>query len=62
MAFILSSIIFTILLFCILILIFQGKNGDSEQNMNLSSWKCKYCGYDVQMGDFCTYCYTKKEK
>jgi len=50
------------MLLCTLVLIFQGKNNNYEQSMNLSDWKCKYCGFDVQMGDFCTYCYTKKEK
>ena len=49
------------MLLCILVLIFQGKNNNYEQSMYLSAWKCKYCGFDVQMGDFCTYCYTKKE-
>ena len=50
------------MLLCTLVLIFQGQNSNYEQRMNLSAWKCKYCGFDVQLGDFCTYCYTKKEK
>ena len=28
---------------------------------DLIEWTCNFCGFIVQMGNICTYCYTKKE-
>ena len=48
--------------FIVLILFFQTNNKSVYDNENdLNEWTCNFCGFIVQMGNICTYCYTKKE-
>jgi len=62
------EIIISILLSCIiisfiLILITQkniNKINTKEDKPCLSEWDCPECGFHIQLGDSCTYCYTQK--
>ncbi len=46
-----------------MVLFFQGKNNlNLDDHIDLDEWDCPMCGFKVQMGDICTYCYTKKTK
>lgn len=52
-----------IFLLLILVLFFQGEtNKSSDIEIDLEEWNCPECGFQVQMGDVCTYCYTKKRE
>ena len=31
-----------------------------NDNNNLNEWDCPECGFHVQLGNSCTYCYTQK--
>ena len=63
MSFIFSVFITGFLLCIILVLFFQGKNNlNLDDHIDLDEWDCPMCGFKVQMGDICTYCYTKKTK
>jgi rubrerythrin len=47
----------------ILVLLFQGRNNISNETKDdLEEWDCPLCGFHIQMGEICTYCYTKKSK
>ena len=47
----------------ILVLLFQGRNNISNEiKDDLEEWDCPLCGFHIQMGEICTYCYTKKTK
>ena len=62
------QIFFSVLLtgcfiFFILTLFFQSENSfKNEDKDDLEEWDCPLCGFHIQMGKICTYCYTKKTK
>jgi rubrerythrin len=35
---------------------------DNEQESDLEEWVCPECGFTVQAGSECIYCYTKKPR
>ena len=35
-------------------------NSNNNQENSLTEWDCPECGFHVQLGDSCTYCYTQK--
>ena len=43
------------------VLIFQRENESQKYTENdLEEWDCPECGFHIQAGIECTYCYTKK--
>jgi len=63
MSLIFSVLIAGFIICIILVLFFQGKNNlNSDNEIDLEEWSCPMCGFQVQLGDICTYCYTKKTK
>jgi len=38
------------------------EDGDTQADSDLEAWVCPECGFNVQMGDVCIYCYTKKRR
>ena len=59
---ILSILLTTFILFIVFVLIQQKELNKikNEDIKDLSEWNCPECGFLVQMGNSCTYCYTKK--
>lgn len=37
-------------------------NSEFKDEKFLEEWDCPECGFHVQMGDSCTYCYEQKPK
>jgi len=57
-----SIFLFSSLIIIILVLYYQREEYISSENdeNSLSEWDCPDCGFHVQMGVSCTYCYTQK--
>ena len=54
-------IIFFIFVIGVFALIFQRENDNQKYTeIELEEWNCPECGFTVQAGIECTYCYTKK--
>jgi len=57
--------ILTFLSLLLITLVFLKQKESSQNNIesdkdSLNEWDCQMCGFHVQMGDFCTYCYEQK--
>tara|TARA_B100001029_G_C15038711_1_gene442021 strand:- start:209 stop:406 length:198 start_codon:yes stop_codon:yes gene_type:complete len=60
-----SIILFSLILLIILIFSYQNKtsqNIEFQDEIFLEEWDCPECGFHVQMGTTCTYCYEDKPK
>ena len=61
--FISTLIIFFTFVVGVFALIFQKENVNQKfSEIDLEEWICPECGFNVQAGVECTYCYTKKTK
>ena len=58
-----SVIIISMVLIVIMVFPYQNKsisNSDTNDEKLLEEWYCPECGFHVQLGDTCTYCYEEK--
>ncbi len=54
-------IISIIIIFGIIAFYYQHENADQKfTDTDLDEWDCPECGFHIQAGLQCTYCYTKK--
>ncbi len=58
-----SIIIISIITIIFLVLFKQNNSSNNlelEDHESLEEWDCPECGFHIQIGDSCTYCYEQK--
>ena len=60
---ILVCFLFGILALMVFVVLSKKRQPDfADQSQDLDAWICPECGFHVQAGNECVYCYTKKPK
>ena len=57
------SLIIAVLIVSVLAILRAQRNINKSENLpesDLEEWTCPECGFEVQAGEECIYCYTKK--